>query len=226
MKQQLYTLNNFKLPKTEGKFLIKDSHYEFFLPILNQWLKVNIEYIEEHKGSLTHYWFNERANLSAFAGAIWRSGGLVCEEFVAPKGNNGKLGRIDMQFSYCKNTILVEAKHGWLYLPQKNQKDFKADIESVMKAAENDITHTLKAQKKGTHGLALTFLTPYWDNSKKHPKHIEEELEDMLFVDDNLDNVSFVAYLKRPAAEAFTGKNNEEAFNSIIMLGYILPKTD
>lgn len=218
-----YTLNNLRLSEAEGKFLIDNKEHDFLIPILNQWLKVNVEYIAENEGGVTHYWFNERANLSAFAGAIWRSGGLVCEEFVAPKGNNGKLGRIDMQFSYCEKTILVEAKHGWLYLPQKSQKNFKAEIETIMATAEKDIIHTLKADEKKATGLALTFLTPYWDGAKEYPKYIVDELENLLFLKNSLNNLSFVAYLKRPTDKAFIlGKNEKEAFNSIIMLGHII----
>lgn len=69
----------------ESEFKINDKKVEWLLPILEQWISINKEYIEQHKSEDCLHWHNERANIGAFAGAVWKSGGYALEEYSAKK---------------------------------------------------------------------------------------------------------------------------------------------
>jgi hypothetical protein len=80
-------------------------------PILDKWEKLtNLEswFLEPD----ATWWNNERATLSIFAGAIWRSGELVIEEFATEKIKRTQLkaGRCDIIFRVGRKVFLGEAK--------------------------------------------------------------------------------------------------------------------
>lgn len=57
-------------------------------PVLKSWLAVNQAFISGSKNDCL-YWYNERANVGAFAAAIWKAEGahgLALEEYSAKKG--------------------------------------------------------------------------------------------------------------------------------------------
>lgn len=199
------------------EFIINDKEIEVIAPILEQWVKINRDYIEQSENSENYYWYNERANISALAGAVWRCGGFASEEYSAPKGADNKMGRVDLHFVFAQKEIICEAKHGWLYLTQDKDKDYASEIKGCLDEAKHDIERTLKAHKPDL-GLGIAFLAPYWDASKKYPEKAIRNLKAQL---KELD-ASFCIYFENKTTNpSLKGKENNEAFNSIVLVGKI-----
>lgn len=53
---------------------INNTKVKWVAPILEQWIRIHKEYVEQYKFKDCLYWYNERANVSAFAGAVWKAG--------------------------------------------------------------------------------------------------------------------------------------------------------
>lgn len=134
------------MPKLFGvKTTIKaKNHCKWIKPILQTWLRVNRDYIEEHQMEDALYWYNERANVGALAGAIWRSGGYALEEFSAVKGKESQENnkRVDLYFRYGSKNVICEAKQYWVNLPDNNKKDFSLLISNTQEKALSDIRKT------------------------------------------------------------------------------------
>ena len=119
------------------------------------------------------WWYNERTNVSALAGAAWSKGWVALEEYStrkrlgAPKqgvaGEPAKTdshGRVDLYVSTREEDYAFEAKQVWLRLdlsPDEAGYGTKA-VDDGMRAARID------AQKlfgeAGTH-IAATFIVPF-----------------------------------------------------------------
>ncbi|MBD3251050.1 hypothetical protein GF380_01060 [Candidatus Uhrbacteria bacterium] len=90
------------------------------------------------------WWYNERATLSTFAGAIWLSGGVAFEEFTchrsqdlySKRASSESNGRADMYFYIENDEFLVEAKQCWC----KPELDFDSTIEEAFNSAEKQLT--------------------------------------------------------------------------------------
>lgn len=85
--------------------------------IFTQWIWLNVRMGREW--SLVNdlpWWYNERALVSLFAGAIWKCGGDAFEEFVEEKrgGQTGNKGRIDLWFKLGNVEYNAEAKKCWV----------------------------------------------------------------------------------------------------------------
>ena len=63
------------------------------------------------------WWYNERALVSVFAGAVRRCGGDAFEEFASDKRRVKETGsgRIDLWFALGKREFMAEAKQCWVY---------------------------------------------------------------------------------------------------------------
>jgi hypothetical protein len=134
-------------------------------PVLAQWLKIHRDYIEDVDCEDNLYWYNERANVSVFAGAVWKCGGIALEEYSAIKSDeneNSKKGRIDLYLSSHNNSAVCEAKITWIYLcdPNRQQKNFSNTISDAIKSASTDVSNTLKPNDNSL-GIALNFIVAY-----------------------------------------------------------------
>lgn len=93
-----------KLFGVNGKIIVKRHKSEFrkLRPFFEEWLKLNRDYIELTESGDNLYWYNERSNVSAIAGAVWRRGGFAQEEFSSEKGpkSDRKMGRVDLYFHF------------------------------------------------------------------------------------------------------------------------------
>lgn len=141
-------------------------------PILNRWIIIQREYLEEHDFEDSIFWYNERANISGLAGATWRSSGIALEEFSARKGDD-KHGRVDLYIAHGNNSILIEAKHDWLYLHENQGDKYQTVLDRSHKNAKKDIKKTMRMHPDDL-GLALTFIVPYFKNGKDVDDQIEE----------------------------------------------------
>ena len=157
----------------EFEIKIRNRKLKWIEPILKQWLRVHRDYIEANNCEDSLYWYNERANVGALAGAIWRSGGYALEEFGAMKGkgDDASKGRVDLFFQYAGRSSAVEAKQAWVYLAENSRKDFRSLIDKTVENARADIART---QDSLDHqfGLGLSFLPTY--------SNVLEESEDAM----------------------------------------------
>lgn len=93
-----------------------------FEDLLWEWIAVQERSIRLWKGKDALWWYGERSSLGGFAGAVWRSGGLVLEEystektpFTSHETRKAKkvFGRGDMDFAMAGWKFTIEAKHCW-----------------------------------------------------------------------------------------------------------------
>ena len=214
---------------------IKDEKLQFLRPILEQWAKINRDYTEQsriadERDEGNYYWFTERANLSALAGAIWRCGGFAAEEYSARKGDEKSHGRVDLFFKFAGKNIVCEAKHDWLYFPNAKTDVTPTRLVNCLNSALEDVEHTLKANSCD-FGLALAFITPYWDYTKQQDPNTKNCRPDQTidkfqqtFEENMYDELgaSFYVYLEdRTNTPIVTGTHNNEAYSTIILIGKI-----
>jgi hypothetical protein len=186
---------------------------------LVQWLRINRDYIEEsenfqYRDSL--YWYNERANIGALAGAMWKCGGFAVEEYSSSKGDGDtaqKNGRVDLYlYSHGKDAI-CEAKMDWIYLCKNQRRNFDETIEAAMARASEDLKHTLEAYQAGSCGIALNFIAARW----KQGEDVSDSLES-LRTSVERSQCSFFAWLKNDSGADIVNSNGS-VFNFIALLG-------
>lgn len=132
-------------------------------PIIEQWGLIHKNFLEQEQYNYCLYWYNERANVSVFSGAVWKSGGVALEEYSSQKGNidNTVNGRVDLYFSKQTERAIAEAKMEWLYFGERARSDLKEKINSVVEKAKNDIKESLGPSNYNL-GVGLSFIAPYW----------------------------------------------------------------
>lgn len=142
---------------------IHNQQIAWIAPIIEQWGLLHKEFTEQKQYKDCLYWYNERANVSAFSGAVWRSGGVALEEYSSQKGNidNTVNGRVDLYFSKQNNIAIAEAKMEWLYFGEQAKSDLGEKINSVAGKAKDDIEHSLGPSAYHL-GIGLSFIAPYW----------------------------------------------------------------
>lgn len=119
-------------------------------PVLEEWRKIHWEY-KKGQSEDALYFYNEIATLSTFAGALWRHGHLVLQEYAAYKGpRQNKPGRADIWFRLGCQELVAEAKQRW---PRRLNNDA---VESAFTAAIGDAEETQKVGRR----LALAIITP------------------------------------------------------------------
>ncbi len=106
------------------------------------------------------YWYNERATLSTLAGALWRSGALVLEEYRTRRGGNGPdgtSGRADLWCRYEGSDYTIEAK-------QDAKMSYPATPASLAPWAAAQLTWASAQCSSDNFGgktrLALVFMVP------------------------------------------------------------------
>jgi hypothetical protein len=129
--------------------------------LLWEWVAVQERSIRLSEGEDALWWHGERPSLGGFAGAIWRSGGFVLEEFSIEKLSLGArktakalrtAGRADMEFSLGGWKFSVEAKQCWPRLRKPLHK-----VEEALRKAERDAKCVTK---RGYTKLAVVFAAP------------------------------------------------------------------
>ena len=126
------------------------------------------------------WWYNERADLSVLAGAIWKSGNVAFEEFVDEKRKisrrTGKLsrkytGRVDLHFSVRGKTFIAEAKQCWSGAAAPNHNT-PNKIAKFLKKACDDIR---RSKPHNQRRLGIVFAIPYI--RAQHVKHIDDRVK-------------------------------------------------
>lgn len=142
-----------------------------FKPFIESWFKVIHDYEEKTRYDDAHgdaiYWYNERANVGAFASGLSRLKTPVIEEYTCMKrrGSDKKPGRADLSFYYRGDWYLTEAKLQWERLtPQAKPLCFPTALEDSLEDTKNTWQ-----EDKGTIPLGLTFIVPFiHPNDKAH----------------------------------------------------------
>ena len=205
-----------KLFGIDSEIVVKKHKKEFrkLRPVFEEWLKLNRDYIELTDSNDNLYWYNERSNISAIAGAVWRRGGFAQEEFSSEKGSKSvrKMGRVDLYFHFQGLDVICEAKHLFLYLPEMNKKCLKTKIEHTLDLAFNDLVTTTAATQYEDIGLALSFIVPYYVNGK-NIQDTESELDAVL---QKLDCSFYVSF--KTTMEDIVNRNGG-VYNTVILVG-------
>lgn len=134
--------------------------------ILNKWLRT----IKQVTDTWARYhdvpwWYNERADLSILAGAVWKCREVAVEEFVSRKRriarSTGRLsrkysGRIDFYFTAGRHHFIAEAKECWSRAGNE-AADPRYKVEKMLERARQDIR---KVTAYGDRKLAILFVKP------------------------------------------------------------------
>lgn len=135
--------------------------------VLRHWIRANIDIAESwSKFDDAPWWYNERASLSVFAGAIWRCSGIAFEEFSEEKlyasrrGARRKPypGRCDIHFQIGSKEFVAEAKYGYSGATSKNWNIVPRItdlLDDARKAAG-------RLAPNGQCRLAIVFVAPYF----------------------------------------------------------------
>lgn len=153
-------------------FPSKEKKIKSLKPCLDTWTEMmwdrdGWEWNNEH-GHLIRdapWWYNERASVSHFAGAIWKNDGWVTEEFVVPREGRGepddrtrnKYGRCDISFEVGTLKIIAEAKQVWPSLTGSECK--RAAIANGIEQAKDEVKG--RPVSNGYERYAMVFASPY-----------------------------------------------------------------
>jgi hypothetical protein len=138
---------------------------------LNEWCKLN-ERIAKEWGGDVPWWYNERASLSIFAGAISSSGDFAFEEFsnekrkASPRTSKVHLsykGRVDLYFNIQGKDFIAEAKMCWPRCGRLHPTRQKM-IEKFLAHACQDIAISAPY---GQRRLGMLFVAPRWKRNLK-----------------------------------------------------------
>jgi len=147
-------------------------------PVLKKWQDLNTYLSSEEDVA---WWYNERASLSVFAGALWKCGGWAFEEFSIERRTQSTRrkaqGRCDIQFEFKGHGYIGEAKQTWFSLGKKRPVSIKK-VERDLSRAQHEIR---QIQVKANHQIAMTFVVPEINISESAnlSKHIEEFVQEL-----------------------------------------------
>jgi len=122
----------------DSREVLVPNNLSFLEDILWEWVAIQERSIRMWKGKDALWWYNERVSVGGFAGAIWRSGGIVLEEYstdkldadgAASKTAKSVVGRGDMDFVLGGRQFTMEAKQCWSRVRIKRVKDALAQAE-------------------------------------------------------------------------------------------------
>lgn len=134
------------MPRDTREVLIGPRKLRVLEDLLWEWVAIQERSIRMWKGADALWWYNERVSVGGFAGAVWRSGGIVLEEYSTDKlGDDGAtpktaktvIGRGDMDFLLGGKQYTIEAKQCWPRVKIKKVKDALEQAESDLKRCKS-----------------------------------------------------------------------------------------
>lgn len=145
------------------------------------------------------WWYNERAAVSIFAGAIWKAGGFAFEEFAdekhrAPgKGKQERRfhGRVDLYANIKGQEFIFEAKQCSSGASSIGADRSKKIEDRLAKA----VADAREIPAKGKKRLALLFVIP--DVRRQHGEHLDDRIKHWLQIAKNAQwyNSDAMAYV-------------------------------
>lgn len=156
--------------------------------VLTEWVRLNGLLARQWSKSAKDlpWWYNERALLSVFVGAIWISGGKAFEEFSEKKRKGRRRrssqGRVDLWFQTRGGEFLVEAKHAEIPITKRSGQ--QQSLETLLSRAVED---TRDNPADGTtKRIALTFAVPYF-TAKASPARRRSQIDWFLKLIEDVD---------------------------------------
>jgi len=131
--------------------------------VLKEWTRLNRNLGRQWSqvGDLP-WWYNERALLSLFAGAIWRTGGHAFEEFSETKfkgtKKKGSNGRVDLWFENAGGAFRAEIKDAEIPIIKEGKQLRR--LRKLMGRAVDD-ARCNPAEGSNSRRLAIAFAVPY-----------------------------------------------------------------
>jgi len=196
-------------PRIEG---YRRKRIRCFPAIYKQWISVVTELAEQWKPYRDFpWWYNERASLSLFAGAIWRAGGHCFEEYSDTKREfrrrthrlgNPYAGRIDLYFSWHGIDFIAEAKDTWSGFTHGNESAHDR-LARGLRRARQDIR---QSQADGQRRLAILFARPYF--KKRAEEGIDELLKTWVANLADLDTTSYAWVFPRCVRHTYADDGN------------------
>jgi hypothetical protein len=179
--------------RTEGDCRCKQIRC--FKAIYKQWICAVTELAKQWKrAGDVPWWYNERASLSVFAGAIWRAGGHCFEEYSEEKREFRRRshrlgkdypGRVDLYFSWRGFDFIAEAKDTYSCFTRGN-KSADARLKHYLEMAREDIK---QSKPDGQRRLAILFARPCFR------KRAEADIERLLQIwVENLADLDLTSY--------------------------------
>jgi len=143
-----------------SKYVGTEKSLQQFRPVLNKWIELNELLVRRWSevGDVP-WWYNERASVSVFAGAIWKTGDkddYAFEEYAIekPLGKKPCAGRIDMEFSLKGTLFIAEAKQCWMN-PRNAER-----VNRIKKHLDRAIADVERCDSHGMRRLGITFGIP------------------------------------------------------------------
>lgn len=176
---------------------------------LCEWFKVLDEYLEANPGEPdVAYWHNERATLSTVAGALWRSGFIVLEEYRTLRGGGGpdaRRGRTDLWCRLGGDEYTVEAKQGW-------NLSYPCTPENLIQGANTQLKQAMAQCATDNYGgknrLAMVFMVP---SLLENPSNVDKWVQKV--EDFRADLKAY--YFKLPAPQS---TRNQRYFPGVVLL--------
>lgn len=148
------------------------KNLEWLERTIDEWLEINCRYADVAKGQDTLYWYNERANIGALAGAAWKAGICAIEEYAAlkkPKSATSKgSGRIDLYLTDESQDAIVEAKICWV-APGTEPMKLRVKMREACADARRD--------HDGDQKIGAVFYVMRVHQERVHEKTLIEEVE-------------------------------------------------
>ncbi len=201
-----------RLTGFKSEFQFSDKKLKIIRPIIEQWLKLNREFIEDYDYEDCLYGYNERSTISSFAGAVWRCGGYAQEEYIAEKGKDKRNGRIDLYFNFSNTDVIVEAKQKFIKLVSNSKKDLEKHITESFNEAISDIRETKKANDYGDLNLGILFIVPFWEQGSEQG----ENLKEIRKIVKNLDTSMYVLF--KSEKDIIYNEDRNTVSNIVIMV--------
>lgn len=157
--------------------------------VLQEWRKLNENPIWNEFDSKP-WWYNERAVLSLFVGAVWRQpASWAFEEFSTWRyqtRNLGRKGRADIWFSINDQNFVGEAKQCWPTL-SGNALTVRKSVENTLDIASREVAEVVERDYDEV-GLAMAFVAPCIVESKL--SHLGSYLTDAINEVEKIANVA------------------------------------
>ncbi|MCL2722875.1 MAG: hypothetical protein FWD69_00410 [Polyangiaceae bacterium] len=182
-----------------------------------QWFKVLDQYGDAVPDDVA-YWYNERATLSTLAGALWRSGGVVLEEYSTVRVDDGSRaleshGRVDLWCKIGEADYTIEAKQGYC----KGHKEFNSLAADRLKEASNQCNTD---KYPGTYQLAMVFIVP---SLKERPTDMREWVDVVQSFNADLADLKAL-YLDVEGPQSKMGEAKDRYFPGVVLLARLVSK--
>jgi len=148
----------------------------FLRRLLSKWIGVNEELARSLKWKDCGWWNNERASVSALAGAAWCLGGTAIEEYSENKPwRRGQYqGQVDLYLSIGSKRLIMEAKQSWPSCSSRAGSP-AGDIDELLDEACAEVR---KVRAGGAKRFGAVFAAPYLP--KRQRPHVDARLHEWI----------------------------------------------